>query len=281
MSNFSILINSCDKYSDVWEPFFRILEKSWPEAKNYPIYLNTETKVYTDSFYNVVTLNCIDEEGLSKWGKRLRDVLDRIETDYVLFLLEDFFFEEPVNHEEVLKGIEYLDRDKNIVTISFIPQNECENEVYCKLHEQKSMPGYILRKQKTNYKLSAGPSIWRKSLLKKWTLDSDTPWGWEFFGSKRTWFSKDSFYCRSAVASPVFVYDYMHGGAVHRGKWVGYKMRELMEKYGIEIDMSQRIIEEDYLKENRKPLPIYKRLTSILTNKVKLANSLVYGFFYR
>lgn len=281
MNDFSILINSCDKYSDAWEPFFRILEKSWPEIVDYPIYLNTESKKYEDPVFNVTVLNCVDEDAKKKWGKRLLDALDRIDSEYVLFLLEDFFFEESINHSEVLKCVNYLKNEPNAVVISIIPQNECESEAYCAEHELKEMPGYVLRKQKTDYKLSAGPSIWRKSLLKKWTLKNDTPWGWEFFGSKRTWFSKDKFYCRSKLASQIFVYDFLHGGAIHRGKWVGYKMRELMEKYGIEIDMSQREIEEDYLKENRKPLPIYKRLTSILKNKVKLANSLVYGFFNR
>lgn len=281
MSKLSILVNSCDNYSDVWEPFFRILEKTWPEAKEIPVFLNTEEKTHSDPFFNVQTLNCTDEGGKRNWGKRLRDALDRIDSDYIVFLLEDFFFEEPIQHSEVLRCLDFIERDPKIVVISMIPQNECEDESYCASHESELFPGFIQRKKRTDYKLSAGPSIWRKSLLKKWTLDKDTPWGWEFFGSKRTWFSDDKFYCRSKLAPAIFVYDFLHGGAVHRGMWVGYKMRELKEKYKIEIDMSQRGIEDDYLSVPKEKRSIIKRLPSIIKNKYALFSSLCYGFFHR
>ena len=38
----AILVNSTDRYSDTWQPFFTLLGRYWPECP-YPIVLNTET----------------------------------------------------------------------------------------------------------------------------------------------------------------------------------------------------------------------------------------------
>ena len=54
----SILINSCDAYEDIWEPFFRCFSENWPDCP-YPIYLNTETKEYNPDYIHVTSLNVI------------------------------------------------------------------------------------------------------------------------------------------------------------------------------------------------------------------------------
>ena len=44
MTNLTIIVNTCDKYEDAWNPFFRLMEINWPESENYKIILNTENK---------------------------------------------------------------------------------------------------------------------------------------------------------------------------------------------------------------------------------------------
>ena len=39
-SDFAILILSCDKYSDAWDPFFALFRKFWPDCP-YKVYLAT------------------------------------------------------------------------------------------------------------------------------------------------------------------------------------------------------------------------------------------------
>ncbi|HEM3582544.1 TPA: hypothetical protein U1B90_002248, partial [Streptococcus suis] len=76
MKDTVILINSCDAYSDVWEPFFKILEKTWPEISNYRIILNTETKQYQNQYFDVKVMNVLPGKTPSiPWGERLLDVL--------------------------------------------------------------------------------------------------------------------------------------------------------------------------------------------------------------
>ena len=279
MKSLSILINTCDNYSDAWSPFFKILKEVWPESVNYDIYLNTETKKFIDPIYNIKVLNCVGDPSKTPWGLRLLQALERIDTEYVFFMLEDFFFEEKIDHNEVLKCLSYIESNKKIATITFTTQMECESKAYCDAHFEPLYPEYVKRKQFANFKVIAGPSIWRKKSLEKWTLKSDTPWGWEFFGSQRTWFSSDIFMGRSVNAKPIFVYDIIHGGAIHRGKWTANSVRRLNTKFDLGIDMSIRGVEEeeDFNPDGCIPLPWYKRINSIIFNRSKSICSVLYG----
>lgn len=281
MKKISILINSCDAYSDAWNPFFRILERTWPEAKDYDIYINTETIQYKDSFFDIKTLNCLDNSSKIPWGMRLIQALERIDSEYIIFLLEDFFFENKVPNEVVMKCVDFLETDPDIASICMTSPMECSDEEYCKIHYNMNFPNLVIRKQRAYYKYDASPSIWRKSKLIKCTFLSDTPWSWEFFGNQRTWFTKDKFYGLISSAPRIFDYDIVHGGAIHRGKWVGYKMKELQEKYGIDIDMSKRGVVDDWMKEPSCITipPAYTRLGSIIQNRVKAVFSILYGMF--
>jgi hypothetical protein len=46
-NNLSIVVSSCDSYSDLWNPFFTLLKKYWIGIEKYPIYLCTESKKIT------------------------------------------------------------------------------------------------------------------------------------------------------------------------------------------------------------------------------------------
>ena len=51
----TILVNSCDKYEDAWEPFFVLLEKYWIDHPR-KILLNSETIEYDGSLKYVKTV---------------------------------------------------------------------------------------------------------------------------------------------------------------------------------------------------------------------------------
>lgn len=282
-NSFAILINSCDAYSDVWTPFFRVLEKTWPQAREHEIFLNTETKQYKDPFFDVKVLNCLDNKAIYQWGRRLLQAIDRIESDNILFLLEDFFFEEPVRYEEIDKCVKYLNENKDISVFGLTSQMECADASYCELHKDIRFPGYVIRKQKVGFKYNAGPSLWRKSSLKRLIFKRDTPWGWEFFGNFRTWYSSDKIYGRACDYQPVFVYDIIHGGAVHRGKWTEKSVQEVMRKYNVDIDLSIRGIEKeaDFNPLGNTPKPVYKRLSSVIKNRLSILFNVLYGFLLR
>ena len=270
-SGYSILINSCDAYSDVWESFFFILNRTWKDSLP-KIYLNTEKKNFTK--YNVITLN--NKFGNTHWGKRLINCLERIDDEYVLMMLEDFLFESNINVERIKTALEMMKNDNNLAAIQLIPQGECCDRKY------KDM-GFVERVKRGRFTIVAGPTLWRKTDLISITKPSDNPWEWEYFGSFRTWFWGKRFLCWCNISNPIFVYDVEHGGAIHRGKWVGYKVQELEKKYGISIISDQRDIVYDWMENDKekKIVPRIKRIKSIIHNRTKIILEIGYGLRLR
>ena len=88
----TILVNSCDLYEDTWYPFFKLLQMQWPDCP-YKVMLNTETKEYNCPFMNVETIKSGNEKS---WTARLKYALNKIDSEFVLFFLEDFFFLNPL-----------------------------------------------------------------------------------------------------------------------------------------------------------------------------------------
>ncbi len=81
----SILVVSCDRYRDLWAPFFTLFQRYWPDC-DMPVYLGAN--FVQAEFAGVRTLKAGDDES---WSKGLRFFLENIQTEYVLLMLEDFF----------------------------------------------------------------------------------------------------------------------------------------------------------------------------------------------
>ncbi|MCE2717030.1 MAG: hypothetical protein ACK4V2_03850 [Pseudomonadota bacterium] len=90
-SDLSIVVFSCDKYQELWKPFFEMLFKSWPSLKtknaHVPIYLVANSQKYNDP--RITTVNIENEKS---WSDNALTVLAQVKTKYVLILLEDYFF---------------------------------------------------------------------------------------------------------------------------------------------------------------------------------------------
>lgn len=78
----SVLISTCDKYEDAWEPFFYFFKKYWNDCP-YTIYANTEKKKVYIRDLNIITLNSTSDT--ISWSLRLKNALKRISTEYVVF----------------------------------------------------------------------------------------------------------------------------------------------------------------------------------------------------
>lgn len=275
--DYSILINSCDAYRDVWPMFFHILNETW-KTERPEIYLNTESADVGNKEFEINVIKC-KKIGAS-WGERLLNCLEQIDSEYILMMLEDFYFEQPIRTEMVNSCVMYLKENSNIICFQMVPSGEVlsgnsgGNEEYT---------GFIARKQFGMYKIIAGPTLWRKTDLIKLTKKKDSPWEWEYFGSFRTWLYGKDVYCWKDMENPLFDYDIEHGGAVHRGKWVGYKVKQLEEKYKYKNAYGKRIIEEDWIKSDVKTSiqPIRKRIFNIIVNRTRPLGEVLFGIILR
>ena len=101
----SLLVSSCDLYEDAWNPFFQLIYRNWPQHPN-NIFLLSEEKTFNCDYMNIETINT--KKG-TPWTERLRFALDKIDTEYVLFSLEDYFVHAYVNNEAFIDAVKQLD----------------------------------------------------------------------------------------------------------------------------------------------------------------------------
>ena len=102
MRNISILVMSSDNYEDAWKPFFTLYDKYF--KNDYTTYICTETK---DCNY----AKTIKTQG--SWTKRVRQALEKIDSKYVIFMLEDFFIRNYIDREGIPVRLIASGRDKD------------------------------------------------------------------------------------------------------------------------------------------------------------------------
>ena len=103
----ALLLSSYDGGIDLWEGFFKSIAYQWKEF-DLPVIINTESLNYSYQGFDITVLNQIDTTKKIPWSKRLMDVLSRIDTEFILFFLEDFWLDRPVRDIEFRKTLQYM-----------------------------------------------------------------------------------------------------------------------------------------------------------------------------
>ncbi|MBL9177514.1 MAG: hypothetical protein JNM65_05585 [Verrucomicrobiaceae bacterium] len=103
-SSWAVLISSFDDNSDLWPLFFHYFFQQWPDAPA-PVYLVTNFKRYDDP--RVVSL-CVGKD--TDWGSVITASLASVNARYVWMLLDDLFFDRPVETTRVNETVAQMAR---------------------------------------------------------------------------------------------------------------------------------------------------------------------------
>lgn len=216
--------------------FFRILKANWDNIP-YPIVLNTESKNFMYDDLDIKCFQLYQANEKVPWGKRLIDTLSKIESEYILFMLDDFFLLDKVDDIRLNQCMEWMDNNHNIAVFSFLdtPGENIQDNKY---------PNFEKRPQNGEYRLNCQAAIWRREKLISYIRPHESPWDWEIYGSIRSSRYKEDFYSLIENSKPIISYKFKEYGVI-RGKWAP-KTTELFDAYDIEIDFSQRGFYENY-----------------------------------
>lgn len=110
----SILVVGFDGYADVWNHFFELMNKYWPNRPK--TYLATSEAKPEYEGVEVVTAGPNTE-----WSLRARAGLEKITTPYVILMLEDFFITDYVDNTLVKECLELVEQD-NILFYQILVQ---------------------------------------------------------------------------------------------------------------------------------------------------------------
>lgn len=230
MEDITLVVSSCDKYSDLWDPFFILLKKYWDPKM--PIVLVTESKKYSFEGLDVRTLDLYPEGMIPTWSELQMKALERINTEFVLFVLDDFFLEAPVQEEKIEECIRWMKDDPQIACFNF-------TQVMPGTNLPCGYPGFEQRPQKGEYRLNCQIAVWRRETLLKDMRPHENPWIFETLGSKRSYRYKDQKFYSALPDNHTFTYDNPGGGALNHGKW-NQRAVELIERENLPVDVSIR-----------------------------------------
>ncbi len=262
---YTVIVSSCDKYEDLWEPFFKILKTEWKELgeKQIPIILNTEEKAFEYEGLNIRTLGLCKNGVILSWTARLRATLESIDTDYIILLLDDFFMQDPVKTEKISQYIKWMDENPRISTF-------CFKETYASKNiRDGKYEGFERRPLIGQYKFNCQAGLWRRDRLIEYLKKDENPWEWETIGNWRSYrHPSHLFYSHIPGVEHVFPYTYeisgtvFWGSGVYRGRWFVPSVDPVFKKHGINIDYSIRgtVSEKEFgVVKKREDAPMWKQ----------------------
>ncbi|MFI3165972.1 MAG: hypothetical protein R3Y45_06865 [Bacillota bacterium] len=265
MIDMTILVASCDSYDDTWYPFFKLFHKHWKDCK-YKIVLNTETKNY--KFGNLDIRTYPVGNGV-EYGTRMLHNLDKIDSEFTLMLMSDFFIKDDVDEELITECAIHMRGDKNIAVFSFNDVKDNQNI------DSEKYPLFQLRPQVGQYKLNFQAAIWRTSDLKSYWKKHEDPWQWELKANMRTFNSNKKFYIIKDVAdSPIKYGQYDSIFGIFRGQWVKKDVVKLFKNNDIIVDYALRGF---YDLSKKYSMPKLGN-NSMISNKINFIRSV--GFIY-
>lgn len=196
----SFVISSCDKYSDLWDVFFKCFFKFWPDCP-YEIYLVSNFKEYKSNKVNSIK---IGED--KDYGTNLKNIVKHIPTEWFVLWIDDAIFSKKID-TPLIKKIFNLVQANNIGSCLLIPTYPV---VYSK--DKTELIGPIPKFVK--YRAAIGCSIYNKETFNKLILEGKNIWEHDVNNEPNNW--DDKFYALSTnLKIPLF--PHQHG--VIKGKW--------------------------------------------------------------
>lgn len=162
-SDMVIMIVSCDHYSDAWDTFFYCIDKYWNDCRYVKFLVNNEK---TCLCQGVININTGPEVS---WSSKVRTALEHIDSQYILLLLEDYFFVEKIISQKIDEYLSFM-KSNDIDYLSFMPVKGMAKTAYEGISyvTEENIYGKVLQ-----------PSIWKKECLQKCLFNNEFS-AWEF-----------------------------------------------------------------------------------------------------
>ena len=188
IGSYTLVVNTSDGYSDCWEPFFLLLDRYWPEL-NAPILLNTERAKFSQPTVHAVRSTRVND-GIDRrltWGECVLRCLELVETPLVLYMQEDYFLEERVDHAVIDSLAALMIKDPSIAQIGLTafgsrgPFSPTADERLWRVAPRAS------------YRTSLQAALWRVDVMRSYVRPDENGWMFEIYGTRRSWRRPETF----------------------------------------------------------------------------------------
>ncbi|HET6991917.1 MAG TPA: hypothetical protein VFJ43_11365, partial [Bacteroidia bacterium] len=238
-SDIAVLVLSCDKYSDAWNPFFKLFRKYWPTCP-FPVYLGTN-----ESGFDFAGVNILHSGKALDWSSDTIAILGQIPQDYIILLLEDYFLEKPVDEEWLNECIRFT-KEKNASFMRIASFRKDHFSMYA-FDETKENAKFGISRPDAPYRINLQAGIWNRTDFLQLITKGESPWEFEVNGSVRSVSSsKPVLGITEASGSDVIAGPIPYlCTAITKGTWMREAI-ELCKKENIELDLKSRSVESGF-----------------------------------
>ena len=163
-----ILVSSCDKFADCWEPFLFSFNKCWPDCP-FPKYLISNHKGWEGDRQGFKNIKVGEDKGWSTNMKTAIDLED-ISSEFILYLQEDYWLTTPIHTDFILSQIAYC-QHKNLdylrLTFPWMDHYQIDN-----IHALSPIG-------KEQYAVCLLAAIWKKDSLYRLLVPGWSGWDFE------------------------------------------------------------------------------------------------------
>lgn len=232
----SILVLSCDNYCDLWDDFFNLKEKFWPECP-YQWYVVAESKDYER--VNVNVIKCGKE---LNWAGRFRKAVQSVDTPLVGVFLEDYYINAPIDNERI-KGLVDLVIEKGV---DFLDLGNVFKHKINQPNKQYFADHLMIIDKHLRYGLDTAAAIWKKEYLLEKLGDGDYS-AWKFEADRCAEAASKDGYKGLILVDDRISFNVSEIPVVVQGMFYPPIIKDF-RKRGYEIDTSKRKIMSGYQK---------------------------------
>lgn len=225
MIDLMVFVSSCDKYQATWGPFCHGFKRYWPECP-WPVRILT-------NFRDPPCFRPIKVGFELSWSDAMRKGLERLDSEIVLFLADDYWLVEQVDTESLLQFAR------------IVAQGQADYILLCSGSNTKKCdsppdPRLFVFADDSKYRTALQASLWRVSTFLELLRDDETPWQFEVAGSRRSEVLVNRFLGieehRYIRYTETCLPEYDQGPVV-KGKWTP-SAQKYAEREGLDIDFS-------------------------------------------
>ncbi len=177
-SDTAVLILSCDKYKDAWEPFFALFRKFWPSC-DFPVYLGTN-----QASFEAENVKVIHSGKPADWSTDTRKILEQIPESYVIILLEDYFLQCPVDLKWLESCLDFTIQN-NAAFMRIASFRKDHTPMYA-FDLSTFNPQFGITRLDASFRVNLQAGIWNSKDFIALIKDGESPWQFETEGSVRS-----------------------------------------------------------------------------------------------
>lgn len=251
-SALTVLILSCDRYSDLWDGHVKMLRKHWTGRCERAVIVSESScgKSYDDIE--------IFEAGMNtEFSERLYAALKNIKTGFVLIVLDDYYLSSDVKSAELVRLVDIMEKENiSYLRLYSLPREKNRIEGYGDL--------YAVNLSRGGYAVNLFPAIWKTEFVMSTAGVSASAWEYEVLltpAAIRT----------GAICAMTYTPYYKINDILRKGK-IQYKSVSFLRKNGIKLEerstcsftddllFRAKVLIKEYL-----PVKVFKAIKKLLT----------------